>query len=105
MKNNTYSVELAPLGYASCPRDEADLKRALRAVLQALQGMHQAGFVHRDVRWSNILRDPQVGLIALYPPALAKRALIRGIHRITTKTCPLSYPHPTPLSQENRFLI
>ena len=56
--DGVFSVELEPLGYERRPSEEADLRHALRAVLQALQGMHQAGFVHRDVRWPNILREP-----------------------------------------------
>ena len=58
MAGDVFSVELEPLGYERRPSGEADLRRALWAVLQALQGMHQAGFVHRDVRWPNILREP-----------------------------------------------
>lgn len=59
-KNNVYSVELVPLGYSCQPRSWADLKQALRDVLIALKGLHELSFVHRDIRWENILRSEQV---------------------------------------------
>ena len=60
-KNSKYSVELRPLGYSCRPSTEEEMRRAVRAVLQALMVMHGQGFVHRDVRWENLLRDGQVG--------------------------------------------
>ena len=60
LKDDKYSVELAPLGYPCTPCSEAEVKSALHSVLVALRGMHEAGYVHRDVRWGNILRDAQV---------------------------------------------
>ena len=38
-----------------------DLRRANRCVLQALAAFHGRGFVHCDVRWPNVLRDPADG--------------------------------------------
>lgn len=60
-----YSVELAPLGYDRKPSSEAELRDALKAVLQALVMLHQHGFVHRDVRWHNVLRKIQVRQLAV----------------------------------------
>jgi hypothetical protein len=40
------------------PESEEELRMAVRAVLIALSDFHRYGFVHRDVRWPNILRDP-----------------------------------------------
>lgn len=34
-----------------------DLKNALKSVLKALSVLHAKGWVHRDIRWENILRD------------------------------------------------
>ena len=34
-----------------------DLKKAIRDILQGLEFLHKNGFVHRDVRWANIIRD------------------------------------------------
>ena len=48
------------------------MRRAVRAVLQALMVMHGQGFVHRDVRWENLLRDGQVGQMhAIFSLALS----------------------------------
>jgi Protein kinase domain len=38
------------------PNTEEELKSAIRAVLEALAGLHKARFCHRDVRWANILK-------------------------------------------------
>jgi len=37
------------------------LQRAVRCVLRAISAFHARGFVHRDVRWPNVLRDPSDG--------------------------------------------
>jgi serine/threonine protein kinase len=34
-----------------------ELKVAIRCVLRCLECLHSKGFVHRDIRWSNIIRD------------------------------------------------
>ena len=57
--NGNYCVELQPLGYAKQPQNEADLKCAMSHVLLALSELHRRGYVHRDVRWANILQDGQ----------------------------------------------
>ena len=48
-------LHLRPVGQARRPRTPAELRAALEAVLQALRSMHRRGFVHRDVRWPNIV--------------------------------------------------
>jgi hypothetical protein len=49
-------LKLQPVALEAKPRDEAQLRRALACVLMALEALHAAGFVHRDVRWPNVLR-------------------------------------------------
>jgi len=48
-------LHLAPVGHPRRPRNCAELRRALADVLAALQSMHASGFVHRDVRWPNVV--------------------------------------------------
>ena len=54
------TVKLQPVGYEREPDSERELRSAVRAALIALRGIHAVGFVHRDVRWPNMLRDEQV---------------------------------------------
>jgi serine/threonine protein kinase len=58
LKGTTYTVELRPVGFQRLPQSLSELKCAIRCVLEALSALHQAGFVHRDVRWENILVSP-----------------------------------------------
>lgn len=58
MRNKHLSVYLTPLGLQNTPTCENDLKAALRCVLVALSQLHARGWVHRDVRWDNILFVP-----------------------------------------------
>jgi hypothetical protein len=41
------------------PSDETSLKNAIHSVLHALEVFHAAGYVHRDVRWPNILQTTE----------------------------------------------
>jgi hypothetical protein len=50
-------LKLQPVALQTLPRDEAELRRAAAAVLRALAALHARGFVHRDVRWPNVLAD------------------------------------------------
>ena len=59
-RHGDYIVELQPLGYHCNPRDEAELKDAVMAVLHALSSLHEHGYAHRDVRWVNVMRDEKV---------------------------------------------
>lgn len=60
MEDGTYKVDLVPLGYCRQPKDEAELRAAVKVVLGALKELHGRGFVHRDIRWENILHSGQV---------------------------------------------
>ena len=46
-----------PVAAQRLPEDLAELRRAVTAVLRALAAFHRLGFVHRDVRWPNVLVD------------------------------------------------
>jgi serine/threonine protein kinase len=48
-------LELQPVCVERLPQSEAELAAAVKAVLQALAAFHARGFVHRDVRWPNVL--------------------------------------------------
>lgn len=58
--NGTFSVELRPLGIKRKPVTIAELRAALVSLLTALTHLHANGYVHRDIRWDNILVDRQV---------------------------------------------
>ena len=48
-------LHLEPVALERRPRDERELQEAVRCVLRALSAFHGRGFVHRDVRWPNVL--------------------------------------------------
>lgn len=50
------TVCLTPLGYRRAPKTNFEILEALKAVLSALKFIHRNGFVHRDLRWPNIVR-------------------------------------------------
>ena len=60
IKDGVYIVDLAPLAYDRPPKNEAELRAAVKVVLEALKVLHACGFVHRDIRWQNILHTGQV---------------------------------------------
>jgi hypothetical protein len=43
------------VGIESKPQNQLQLVNALRCVLTALVGLHKKGFIHRDLRWPNVL--------------------------------------------------
>jgi hypothetical protein len=49
-------LHLFPLGLSRLPKNATELKACLTAVNLALKSMHAHGFVHRDVRWPNIVQ-------------------------------------------------
>ena len=60
VQNGVYIVDLTPLAYHQQPKNEVELRAAVKVVLEALGMLHARGFVHRDIRWQNILYTGQV---------------------------------------------
>ncbi len=50
-RKGTYKVALEPLGSHRRPTNEGELRRAIQDVLRGVAALHQAGYVHRDIRW------------------------------------------------------
>jgi hypothetical protein len=50
-----WRLEVRPVGLQVLPTSEAELCCAMRCVLRALAALHAHGYVHRDVRWPNVL--------------------------------------------------
>jgi hypothetical protein len=54
------SVKVSPLGVRTPDNGEGlvleDVRSAVRAVLQCLEVLHDKKFVHRDLRWANVIR-------------------------------------------------
>ncbi|KAG2454326.1 hypothetical protein HYH02_001352 [Chlamydomonas schloesseri] len=58
--DDTYVVHLAPVGQPCMgpPATESDLACAVLGVLSGLAALHSEGYVHRDVRWPNVIFLP-----------------------------------------------
>jgi hypothetical protein len=53
-------LKVSPIGYRTHDRGEGlvlkDVQAAIKVVLQCLVFLHARGFVHRDLRWANLIR-------------------------------------------------
>ncbi|KAG2499097.1 hypothetical protein HYH03_003280 [Edaphochlamys debaryana] len=87
LENDTYVVHLAPVGVpcSKPPETEADVARAVHGVLRGLAALHGKGYVHRDVRWDNVV----------YLPA-ERRWLLIDLEHAGVAGCDCSRP-PFPL--------
>ncbi|CAJ0767199.1 3206_t:CDS:2, partial [Entrophospora sp. SA101] len=56
IKDNIYKVILAPVGIRQVPKSEPEAKVAIHCILDALIALHNLGYVHRDIRWPNIMK-------------------------------------------------
>ena len=61
IKHDENTLYLQPLGVSQVPKTVAELVIALRCVLTCVRNLHANGYLHTDVRWSNIVcvRDGQ----------------------------------------------
>lgn len=50
-------LTVVPKGQFHIPRTHSELKTAITCVLKFLIDFHNKGFVHRDLRWPNVLKD------------------------------------------------
>jgi serine/threonine protein kinase len=71
-KNGMVRLEIRPVCLEQLPSTVEELRAALRCVLTALGAFHARGFVHRDVRWPNVLKSEEQWLLADFE--LADRA-------------------------------
>ncbi|KAF8418321.1 hypothetical protein EV426DRAFT_324156 [Tirmania nivea] len=55
--SNKTSLHLYPVGFKPRPCEEAQLRRIIQDVLQGLKWLHNHDYVHRDIRWDNIIID------------------------------------------------
>ena len=51
----TWRITLQPLGLSATPTTAVACRRAIACVATAAFGMHACGYVHTDIRWSNIV--------------------------------------------------
>lgn len=51
------TLKLIPTGYNPIIESLGDFKKAIHDILLGLEFLHDRGFVHRDVRWPNVIRD------------------------------------------------
>ncbi len=56
-KDGLCKIFLHPVGYYHYPRNEREIKSAIKTILQVLRDMHQVNWTHRDIYWGNILRQ------------------------------------------------
>eukprot|EP00198_Chlamydomonas_reinhardtii_P001927 XP_001691263.1 predicted protein [Chlamydomonas reinhardtii] len=92
-EDNTYSVDLAPVGLCSgdaLPRNEMEARDMIHGLLHGLAALHKAGFVHRDLRWDNVAccaREPRRWfLIDLECSAAADAEVLTGFQLMGWET-------------------
>ena len=64
IRNGIIRLEIRPVCLEQLPSTVEELRTALRCVLTALCALHARGFVHRDVRWPNVLKSEEQWLLA-----------------------------------------
>ena len=58
-------LEFAPVGYKAIPKNEDELRNAIRDVLNVVISLHENMIVHRDIRWENIIKLTNDGWILI----------------------------------------
>jgi hypothetical protein len=62
--NGMEDLEIRPVCLQELPASVDELRAAIRCVATALGEFHARGFVHRNVRWPNVLRDGALWLLS-----------------------------------------
>ncbi|CAL8466510.1 g6046 [Coccomyxa elongata] len=61
--NSSYYVELEPMGACFIIHDDSELRSQVASLLSTLRPLHEAGYVHRDIRMDNIVKYFQQWLL------------------------------------------
>ncbi|KAG2439295.1 hypothetical protein HXX76_004654 [Chlamydomonas incerta] len=86
-----------PLGLTGGPavESEGSLRDAVRGVLTALVVLHEAGYVHRDVRWPNVIRLPAVAAAAAAAASSSSDVYVLiDLEHAAPADCPLDCRRP-----------
>ncbi|RPB21822.1 hypothetical protein L211DRAFT_840185 [Terfezia boudieri ATCC MYA-4762] len=51
------SLHLCPVGFHPRLRNISELRHAVKGILKGLDWLHQYDYVHRDLRWANVIQD------------------------------------------------
>ncbi len=63
-RGNELHLRITPLALQVKPQSEAELKACVLCLLQALEGLHALGWVHRDIRWPNVLKTESAWILS-----------------------------------------
>jgi hypothetical protein len=55
--NGRAKLIITPVCLSEPPKTEGELRSAVESVLTALMSLHDIGYVHRDIRWENVLKS------------------------------------------------
>jgi hypothetical protein len=58
LNRKKYKVVLATRGLNTRPKNQDDLRKMTKDLVSGLAWLHRAGYIHRDIRFPNILYDP-----------------------------------------------
>ena len=51
------TLHLSPVGFKPRPKDDSELKKIITDILKGVRWLHGHGYVHRDIRWDNIIQE------------------------------------------------
>ncbi|KAH3760704.1 hypothetical protein Pelo_7450 [Pelomyxa schiedti] len=83
------TVTLAPIGDQRYATDELELFVAAVSTLFALAGLHGLGIAHRDVRWANVVFNPQTNAWLLIDLEFAAEFGTPYPHRVVLTEAPV----------------
>ncbi|PNW87357.1 hypothetical protein CHLRE_02g119500v5 [Chlamydomonas reinhardtii] len=96
--DGTTVLHLEPLGLPlgltgrQAVEREGSLRDAVRGVLTALVVLHDAGYVHRDIRWPNVIRLP--GVAAAAASSSSDVYVLIDLEHAAPADCPLDCRQP-----------